>query len=175
MKKYIKSAVITEMTVHELCDALTKIYTERFPNSAYNIGFYTGLGSFIRINLYLAGFDKNEVAHGIYGNDVFSVSGMIHFSESIYIDKSIASTNDIVPDYMELEFSSKAIMTVPSKSYLWCDYENIRVNKVKGDADKIISGFKKFVDKLYDTTVRLHNEGKLHKNAYEYYNIEDKI
>lgn len=169
MKRYIKSAVSTGMTVQELCDAITEIYVAKFPNSAYQIEFAKGIGSFIRINLYLAGFDKNEVAHGIYRNDVFSVSGMIYFGNNI------TSANDIVPDYMELEFSSKTIMTVSKNNYLWYDYENIRVNKVKGDANKIITGFKKFVDKLYDTTVRLHNEGKLHRNAYEYYNIEDKI
>jgi hypothetical protein len=171
MKRYIKSAVDTTITIETLMERIEKIYYEKFPNSLCDVSYGVFLSSpYLFIRCYLAK-DKSEVSSQILDNDVFSIRACVDFDGS----PRDLEIYEPVPKNSELSFSMHSIMAVPDVDYLYCSHININVRKTSGDADKILSAWKRFVDKLYAETVQLYLTERLHNVASEYYNVADKL
>lgn len=171
MKRYIKSVVDTTISIETFMDNLQSIYYNKFPNSLCRTNFGRLLGDpFVMITCYLAK-DKEEVSSGILDNDVFDVKATFDFRNA----PRDLSADEPMPEQCELSFLGRSIMTVPTVDYLYCDYSRINVRKTVGNVDKMLKTWEKFVNNLYDETVKLYQSGRLHKNASEYYNVEDKL
>lgn len=171
MKRYIKSAIDNSLLISDFMTILKDTYHEKFPRSYCDIWFsnlYNQAEVFMACYL---GEDKSEWAYGIEDNDVFSIRVEVDFPNA---PKNL-SEDDYVPDYCEIAFPMRSIMTKPEDDWFYCDYYRPRFKAVKGTPEQMIETWQKSVDALYNETVRLHREGKLHKNAYEYYDVDEKL
>jgi len=133
------------MKFTEFKEKMESAFNRRFDQSYCRVGIYHCLGTSITIDCLL-GKDKTEVISGISQNDMMHVSFIIHMPDSWN------DTEDL-PTEMTMESISKSIKVKPTNKYLYCESKTIAYRKTKGDAEKQIKTFTKFVDKLFDTVV----------------------
>ena len=102
-------------------------------------------------------------------------NGILRNSLPLHYRKALSLKGDIHLFHPRSSAFLRLTLFCKDNSYLYCAYANINVRKTTGNANKILAAWEKFVDKLYSETVRLYQEGTLHKNASEYYNVADKL
>lgn len=143
----------------EFIENINHVYRGKFAHSAciassYGYGCY---GRYIYIKCMLAE-NLNEVANGIAENDMFRISFWIDLPNSFNFD------TDELPENLTMEAKSNSYVIKPENEYLYCNYKKIPYRKNKGTAEKLISVFGKFVDKLHAQLVEDLNNGNIHKN-----------
>jgi hypothetical protein len=117
------------------------------------------------------GSSRSDWASGIEGNDVFHIRFDIEFPGA----PENLDEDDYVPDVCTLRSLEHSIMITPEDSWYWCDYYKIKYRTVTGTPQEIIDTWNSMVDTLYDATVALYRNKKIHKNALEYFDIEEKL
>lgn len=145
------------MTFNEFRNKLVEIYYSKFPNSLCSVRLYKVLGRSIVIDCFLAN-DKSELSGGYWQNDMFKISFWIHNMPNDF------EVDDVLPNVMTMTNDSSQILIVPENSYLAYDSVKVPFRKTVGNADKLISAFKKYVNRLYDTVNQQITEGNIHNN-----------
>ena len=143
MKISINEDENNSMTFNEFRNRIIEIYHNKFPKSLCSVKLVKMLGRAITIDCFLAN-DVSELSHGYWQNDMFKISFWIHNMPNNF------EIDDTLPDAMTLTNDSSHILIVPENSYLAYSAVKIPFRKTVGNADKLISTFKKYVDRLYD-------------------------
>ena len=143
------------MKFKEFKEEIRTAYAKRFPNSICEVSIFKCLGRSLYITCRFVG-DEKEAPYGIIGNDMFCASMSINLPDNFGDD-------DDLPENMVLEWQSSCIKAKPEG---WLAYDAIKVpyRKTTGDAKKIIKAVDKYFQRLYEATVKLCEEGKIHDN-----------
>ena len=143
------------MKFKEFKEEIRTAYAKRFPNSLCEVSIFKCLGRSLYITCRFVG-DEKEAPYGIIGNDMFCVSMGINLPDNFGDD-------DDLPESMVLEWQSSSIKAKPEG---WLAYDAVKVSyrKTTGDAKKIIKALDKYFQRLYEATVKLFEEGKIHDN-----------
>ncbi len=157
MKLKINEAENNNMTFMEFRNKIIEIYHNKFPNSLCSVRLMKMLGRAIVIDCFLAN-DKSELSGGYWENDMFKICFWIHNMPKDF------EVNDTMPDMMTLTNSSSHMLITPPDRYLAFGSVKIPFRKTTGDANKIISAFKKYVDKLYDTVNQQIANSQIHSS-----------
>jgi hypothetical protein len=144
------------MKFKEFKEEVKKAYAKRFPNSLCEVYIFKCLGRSLCITCRFVENEK-EVPFGIMGNDMFYASMSINLPDNFGDD-------DDLPENMVLEWQSSCIKAKPENKYLAYDAVNVSHRKTTGDAKKIIKALDKYFQRLYEATVKLFEEGKIHDN-----------
>lgn len=153
------------VTISEFMKEIASVYNKYFPKSKCDVKFSTNFGSTIWIDCYLAG-DKNEEPYGFWVNDMFGVS----FSIELPDDTEKTSK---VPDSITLTARSSFIKTKPSNKFLAFDAKKVPFRKITGSAEKILSGFDKYVQKLYNMVKTEYDNGNINDDKKSL--VKDKL
>ena len=139
----------------EFKEEIQKAYAKRFPNSLCEVSIFKCLGRSLYITCRFVG-DEKEAPYGIIGNDMFCVSMRIDLPDNFEND-------DDLPEKMVMEWQCSSIKAKPEG---WLAYDAVKVpyRKTTGDAKKIIKTADKYFQRLYEATVKLFEEGKIHDN-----------
>ena len=157
MKIRINEDENNSMTFNEFKDRIIEIYLSKFPKSYCSVKLVKMLGRAITIDCFLAN-DVSELSHGYWQNDMFKISFWIHNMPNNF------EVDDVLPDAMTLTNNSSQILIVPENSYLAYSAVKIPFRKTVGNADKLISTFKKYVDRLYDIVNQQIVNNKIHSS-----------
>ena len=143
------------MKFKEFKEEVKKAYAKRFHNSLCEVYIFKCIGRSLCITCRFAENEK-EVPFGIMGNDMFCASMSINLPDNFGDD-------DDLPENMVLEWQSSCIKAKPEG---WLAYDAVKVpyRKTTGDAKKIIKAVDKYFQRLYEATVKLFEEGKIHDN-----------
>lgn len=153
------------MTFNEFRDEIIEIYHNKFPDSLCSVKLVKMLGRAITIDCFLVK-DKSELSGGYWQNDMFKISFWIHNMPNDF------EVDDVLPDVMTLTNDSSQILIVSENSYLAYDSVKVPFRKTVGNADKLISAFKKYVDRLYDIVNQQIAEGNIHKKFQDIVNVK---
>ena len=157
MKIRINENENNSMTFNEFKDRIIEIYHNKFPKSYCSVKLVKMLGRAITIDCFLAN-DVSELSHGYWQNDMFKISFWIHDLPNDF------EVDDILPNVMTLTNDSSHILITPENKYLAYDSVKIPFRKTVGNADKLISTFKKYVDRLYDIVNQQIIDNKIHSS-----------
>lgn len=171
MKKYIKSAIDNSLLISDFLTILSDIYKEKFPYSMCEVWFSNSYSTPSILIICFLGGSRADWANGIDGNDVFKLRFDMDFPNA---PKDLAE-DDYVPEVCVLHSLEHSIMIEPEDPWYWCDYYRIKFRTVTGDSQKIIDTWRSIVDTIYDATVELYQNKKIHKNALQYFDIEEKL
>ena len=163
MKIRINENENNSMTFNEFKDRIIEIYHNQFPNSLCSVKLVKMLGRAITIDCFLAN-DVSELSHSYWQNDMFKISFWIHDLPNGF------EVDDILPKVMTLTNDSSHILITPENKYLAYSAVKIPFRKTVGNADKLISTFKKYVDRLYDIVNQQIVEGNIHKDYQDIVN-----
>lgn len=145
------------MKFAEFTENINQVYSEKFAHSACIVRPYKCLGRYIYIDCMLAE-NLNEVSYGIAGNDMFKISFCIDLPDNFNFE------TDELPENLTMEAKANSYVIKPENEYLYCNLKKIPYRKSKGTAEKLVSIFGKFVDKLYAQLVEDLNGGNIHKD-----------
>ena len=140
----------------EFKEEIQKAYAKRFPNSLCEVSIFKCLGRSLYITCRFAENEK-EVPFGIMGNDMFCASMSINLPDNFGDD-------DDLPESMVMEWQSSFIKAKPESKYLAYDAVKVPYRKTTGDTKKIIKALDKYFQRLYEATVKLFEDGKIHDN-----------
>lgn len=131
---------------------LTKVYNDIFKNSKIEITKNSFSGdNVLWVKLYLAQ-NENEEINGYFMNDMFSILfRIIKVEENNYIIKNEHSRYFIKP----------------TNKYLVYENKKVAFRKTQGNEEKIITTFKKYVEKLHNALVEDLEQGNIHENHIE--------
>ena len=116
---------------------MESIYKKTFKNSKFNASYGCFGDNTLFIKLYLAN-DTTEVANGLFDNDMFSIMLEVKF----YDDE----LNNMVFSSILNSYRIKAQL-----DYLYSSHKKVAFRKVKGNYDKVLNAFSKYVDRLYNS------------------------
>lgn len=145
------------MKFAEFTENINQVYSGKFAHSACIVRPYRCLGRYVYIDCMLAE-NLNEVSYGIAENDMFKISFCIDLPDNFNFE------TDELPENLTMEAKSNSYVIKPENEYLYCNYKKIPYRKSKGTAEKLVSVFGKFVDKLHAQLVEDLNNGNIHKN-----------
>ena len=163
MKIKINEDENNSMTFEGFKARLQEIYYSKFPNSFCSVKLVKMLGRAITIDCFLAN-DVSELSHGYWQNDMFKISFWIHDMPNDF------EVDDVLPDVMTLTNASSHILITPENKYLAYDSVKVPFRKIVGNADKLISAFKKYVDRLYDIVNQQIANNKIPNNFVDIVN-----
>lgn len=144
------------MKFKEFKEEVKRAYAKRFPDSACEVRIFKCLGKSITIDCYLAK-DSSEVSFGIIGNDMFVIAMMIDLPRNFGDD-------DDLPEKLTLEWQESFIKVKPENDWIVSDIENVSHRKTTGDAKKIVKALDKYFQRVYDTTKKMFETGRVHDN-----------
>lgn len=153
------------MKYAEFAERITETYHGKFRHSACVVKGGKYLGRTIWIDCYLAE-NANEMPHGYKENDMFKISFKISLPDKFDFE------TDNLPDTMTLENSSKHYAIKPESVYLYYDRRNLTYRKTMGNAEKLITAFEKFVDRLYNSVCEDIESGNIHDEFAEILNTK---
>lgn len=145
------------MKFAEFTENINQVYSGKFAHSACIVRPYRCLGRCIYIDCMLAE-NLNEVSYGIAGNDMFKISFCIDLPDNFNFE------TDELPENLTMESKANSYVIKPENEYLYCNLKKIPYRKSKGTAEKLVSVFGKFVDKLHAQLVEDLNSGNIHKD-----------
>lgn len=145
------------MKFAEFTENINQVYSGKFAHSACIVRPYRCLGRCIYIDCMLAE-NLNEVSYGIAGNDMFKISFCIDLPDNFNFE------TDELPENLTMEAKANSYVIKPENEYLYCNLKKIPYRKSKGTAEKLVSVFGKFVDKLHAQLVENLNGGNIHKD-----------
>lgn len=154
----------------ELKNDLESEYNKVFRKSKMIVRASNNLYKCIYIDCYLAG-NKDELINGYAQNDMFHISFRIDTENGEFTEKVTDDT--ILPENLVLENMSKSISIVPENRFLAYSSVDVPFRKVKGDCQKMVNAFEKFVIRLYQKVAELEKDGKIHDNFKNL--VADKI
>ena len=131
---------------------LTKVYNEIFKNSKIAITKNSFSGdNVLWVQLYLAQNEDEEI-NGYFDNDMFDITFKItKTAENNYI----------------MENKQNRYLVKPTNKYLVYENKKVAFRKIQGNEEKIITTFKKYVEKLYNALVEDLEQGNIHENHIE--------
>ena len=118
-----------------------KTFKEKFGKSYCECRIYKCIGKSITIDCHLAE-NPNECPCSIIGND------MMRTSLNISLPDGWNEVDDL-PENLIMEAWENNIKVKPTEKYLYCDYKRASYRKTKGNAEKLITAFGKYVERLY--------------------------
>ena len=145
------------MKFAEFAENINQVYSGKFAHSACIVRPYNCLGRYIHIDCMLAE-DPNEVFNRIAENDMFKISFCIDLPDNFNFE------TDELPENLTMEARANSYIIKPENEYLYCNYKKIPYRKSKGTAEKLVSVFGKFVDKLHTQIVEDLHGGNIHEN-----------
>lgn len=116
---------------------MENIYKKTFKNSKFNTSYGYFGNDTLFIKLYLAN-DTTEVANGLFDNDMFSIMLEVKF----YDDE----LNNMVFSSVLNSYRVKA-----ENKYLYSSHKKVAFRQVKGNYDKVLNAFSKYVGRLYNS------------------------
>lgn len=128
-------------------------YNKRFDKSLCRCRIFKCLGKSITIDFALAA-NEREVVSNIMDNDLMRTSFIIHLPKEW-------EENDDLPEMMILEHLKGQLKIKTENRNLYCDYRKITFRKTKGDADKMIKAFSRYIDRLKDALVEEYKANNL--------------
>ena len=155
---------LNEINIDQFAEEVKTIYKNYFPESLCAVRFSTNIGAALFIDFYLAG-DASECPNNYLINDLFKCSFVIFFKDG--------TTKGSKFDTQTIECSGSKILTKPESKYLAFDTVKVPFRKTTGNATKILYALRKYIDKLYTTTMNLYEEDKI-PNQYEQI-VADKL
>ena len=131
---------------------LTEVYEGIFKNSKIAITKNSFSGdNVLWIQLYLAQ-NKQEEINGYFENDMFSITLKIREN----------GENDYTMEKLNSSYSTK-----PTSEYMAYGRRRLPFRKTRGDEDKIITIFKKYVGNLHKALLEDLEQGNIHENHLE--------
>lgn len=131
---------------------LTKVYNEIFKNSKIEITKNSFSGdNVLWVQLYLAQ-NKDEEINDYFDNDMFDI---------IFKITKTAENNYI------MENKQNRYLVKPTNKYLVYENKKVAFRKTQGNEEKIITTFKKYVEKLHNALVEDLEQGNMHENHIE--------
>ena len=131
---------------------LTEVYEGIFKNSKIAITKNSFSGdNVLWIRLYLAQ-NKQEEINGYFENDMFSITLKIREN----------GENDYTMEKLNSSYLIK-----PISEYMAYGRRRLPFRKTRGDEDKIITTFKKYVGNLHKALLEDLEQGNIHKNHLE--------
>lgn len=121
---------------------IEKVFEEKFGKSYCQCRIYKCMGKSITIDCHLAD-QLNECPHNIAGNDMMSICMGIILPDNW-------NDTDELPENLTMEAWQNIIKVKPTVDYLYCDDKKPSYRKTKGNAEKLISAFGKYVERLYN-------------------------
>lgn len=114
---------------------MENIYKQTFKNSKFNASYGCFGDDTLFIKLYLAN-DTTEVANGLFDNDMFNIMLEVKFNDD--------ELNNMVFSSVLNSYRVKAEL-----DYLYSSHHKVAFRQVKGDYNKVLNAFSKFVARLY--------------------------
>ena len=131
---------------------LTKVYNDIFKNSKIAITKNSFSGdNVLWVQLFLAQNEDEEI-NGYFDNDMFSI---------LFRITKTAENNYI------MENKQNRYIVKPTNKYLVYENKKVAFRKTQGNEEKIITTFKKYVEKLYNALVEDLEQGNIHENHIE--------
>lgn len=151
------------MKYDEFKERIENIWHAKFPNSMIFIEKLTGFSAtWINIHPLLASA-KTDLPYGLTANDMikyrFSVSGK---SADIAVDDG----KDL-PESLLLEPLERGYVVRPADRIYYCEYHKVYFRKTIGGAEKILSTFQVFTERLYNAIRDDMASGMIHENYME--------
>lgn len=155
------------MKYGEFKNNLIEIYNKVFRKSKVQVVANNNLYKCIYINCYLAN-DKTELANGYAENDMFHIWFEIDTENGEFKEKI---TDDMeLPENLVLSNNSNMIKIIPENKFMVYSNDKVAFRKTKGNAEKILKSFEKYVIGLYNKVCELENNGMIHDNYKELVN-----
>lgn len=132
---------------------MENIYKKTFKNSKFNASYGCFGDDTLFIRLYLAE-NTNEVANGLFDNDMFSIMLEVKFYDDELKNMVFSSVLNSYRVKAELE-------------YLYCSHHKVAFRKVKGDYNKVLNAFDKFVARLYENITDELKADNIHSEDIE--------
>ena len=131
---------------------LTEIYEGIFKDSKIAITKHSFSGdNVLWVQLYLAQNEQEEI-NGYFDNDMFDI---------IFKITKTAENNYI------MENVQNRYVVKPTNKYLAYEGKKVAFRKTQGNEDKIITTFKKYVEKLHNALIEDLEQGNIHENHIE--------
>lgn len=155
------------MKFSEFKGNIINIYGECFAHSTCIVNLYRLYGDcYIDINCKLAE-NSYEWRNGFSENDMFKISFWID------LPREFDPERDELPENLTMQARAHSYIIKPDDEFFYCDYRKTPYRKSSGTAEKIISVFGKFIDKLYFLLMEDLNSGNIHHDFKEL--VERKI
>lgn len=132
---------------------MENIYKKTFKNSKFNASYGCFGDDTLFIKLYLAE-NTDEVANGLFDNDMFSIMLEVKFYDDELKNMVFSSVLNSYRVKAELE-------------YLYCSHHKVAFRKVKGDYNKVLNAFDKFVARLYENITDELKADNIHSEDIE--------
>lgn len=132
---------------------MENIYKKTFKNSKFNASYGCFGNDTLFIKLYLAE-NTDEVANGLFDNDMFSIMLEVKFYDDELKNMVFSSVLNSYRVKAELE-------------YLYCSHHKVAFRKVKGDYNKVLNAFDKFVARLYENITDELKADNIHSEDIE--------
>lgn len=132
---------------------MENIYKKTFKNSKFNASYGCFGDDTLFIKLFLAN-DTTEVANGLFDNDMFSIMLEVKFYDDELKNMVFSSVLNSYRVKAELE-------------YLYCSHHKVAFRKVKGDYNKVLNAFDKFVARLYENITDELKADNIHSEDIE--------
>ncbi len=120
---------------------IEKLFAEKFGKSYCECRIYKCMGKSITIDCHMAE-NTSECQNNISGNDMMMVCLNISLPDGW-------NDTDELPENLTMEAWKNGIKVKSTSDYLYCDYKKASYRKTSGNAEKMITTFGKFVDRLY--------------------------
>lgn len=131
---------------------LTEVYEGIFKNSKIAITKNSFSGdNVLWVQLYLAKNESEEI-NGYFDNDILGI---------IFKITKMAENNYIMENIKNRYFIK------PTNKYLAYESKKVAFRKTRGDEDKIITTFKKYVGNLHKALLEDLEQGNIHENHLE--------
>lgn len=130
-------------------EQLKEIYIKYFKNSKIDVITMSNNKYYIR--LLLAQNEREEI-NGYFDNDMFNINFRLY----------VNGENDFT-----LENVISRYFVKPTNQYLVYEGKKVSFRKTKGNKDKILQSFEKYVQKLYTELTEDLKSGNIHNNHIE--------
>ena len=130
---------------------LTEIYKEIFKNSKIELSRSDLAKNVLWVQLYLAQNEQEEI-NGYFDNDIFGITLKIREN----------GENDYTMEKLNSSYLIK-----PTNEYMAYGRRRLPFRKTRGDEDKIITTFKKYVGNLHKALLEDLEQGNIHENHLE--------
>ena len=145
------------MTIREFCEEIKAVYAKYFPYSEC-VTIFNPDWRYVGIVCYLSA-DASETSYNIRNNDMFHVGFSVDIRKNATIDDEMTDT--------VMESNHHDFTINPTNPYCVYGSYNVPYRKTKGNAEKIINAFDRFVERLYNAVVNEYTNGNIHKDFTE--------
>lgn len=145
------------MKFNEFAEKIKKVYAEKFAWSACKVKPFICLGNSLYIDCYLSE-NENECSYGYLDNDMFKISFLVGLPDTFDFEA------DELPENLVMTSLNNHYAIKPEDDCYYCSNRKIPYRKTTGTAEKLITVFGKFTDKLYNQLMEDIKDGNIHPN-----------